>query len=119
MPCCSESDTEKTASSILRQFDENPAATNRSRQYATHKHPKVKLWLARHRRFHIHFIPTSASWLNMIERFFRDLTVNRIRHGVFRNVIELVESIEDSFAQHNNNPKPSSGPLRPTIFSKR
>ena len=54
--------------------------------YATHKHPKVKRWLARHKRFHIHFTPTPASWLNMVERFFRDLTEHRLRRGVFRDV---------------------------------
>ncbi len=53
--------------------------------YATHKHPKVKAWLAKHPRFHLHFTPTSASWLNMVERFFRDLTTQRLRRGVFRS----------------------------------
>src|SRR5438105_15914976 len=51
--------------------------------YATHKHPKVKAWLAAHPRFQMHFTPTSASWLNMVERFFRDLTVEQLRCGVF------------------------------------
>jgi len=74
--------------------------------YATHKHAKVQLWLQRHPRFHVHFTPTSASWLNMIERFFRDLTVNRIRRGVFRDVIELVEAIELYVDHHNQKPKP-------------
>jgi len=50
--------------------------------YATHKHPKVQRWLTRHSRFHVHFTPTSSSWLNMVERFFRDLTQNRLRRGV-------------------------------------
>src|SRR6266705_4686315 len=57
--------------------------------YATHKHPKVKRWLARRRRFHVHFTPTSTSWLNMVERFFRDLTQQRLRRGVFHSVGEL------------------------------
>jgi transposase len=74
--------------------------------YATHKHPKVKQWLKRHRRFHMHFTPTSASWLNMVERFFRDLAVERLRRGVFRSVAELVQAIEDYVAVHNQNPKP-------------
>jgi transposase len=52
--------------------------------HATHKRPKVRRWLARHRRFHVHFTPTDASWLNMVERFFRDLTEHRLRRGVFR-----------------------------------
>src|ERR1700744_954771 len=54
--------------------------------YATHKHPKVQRWLKHHRRFQIHFTPTGCSWLNMVERFFRDLTQNRLRRGIFRNV---------------------------------
>lgn len=74
--------------------------------YATHKHVNVKRWLARHKRFHVHFTPTSASWLNMVERFFRDLTVNRVRRGVFHSVPELVTAIEDYIRQHNQNPKP-------------
>ncbi|MGH9194831.1 MAG: IS630 family transposase [Acidimicrobiia bacterium] len=73
--------------------------------YATHKHPKVKAWLKRHPRFHIHFIPTSASWLNLIERFFRDLTDRRIRRGVFHNVPSLIEAITDYLRHHNHNPK--------------
>jgi transposase len=74
--------------------------------YATHKHPKVQRWLQRHPRFHMYFTPTSASWLNMVERFFRDLTVNRLRRGVFRDVIELVEAIDSFIHQHNETPKP-------------
>ncbi len=72
--------------------------------YATHKHPKVQSWLKRHKRFHIHFIPTSSSWLNVIERWFRDLTHNRIRNGVFRSVPELIQAIQDYIAHHNQNP---------------
>ena len=72
--------------------------------YATHKHPKVQRWLLRHRRFHVHFTPTSTSWLNMIERFFRDLTDKRIRRGIFRNVDELVTAIQDYIGHHNTNP---------------
>jgi len=74
--------------------------------YATHKHPKVQRWLQRHPRFHIHFTPTSASWLNMVERFFRDLTVKRLRRGVFHDVVELVDAIDSYVDQHNENPKP-------------
>jgi transposase len=74
--------------------------------YATHKHPTVQRWLKRRPRFHIHFTPTSASWLNMVERFFRDLTVNRLRRGIFRDVIELATAIEDYVDHHNENPKP-------------
>jgi transposase len=72
--------------------------------YATHKHPKVKSWLKRHPRFHVHFIPTSSSWLNVIERWFRDITHNRIRSGVFKSVEQLIEAIRDYIDHHNANP---------------
>src|ERR1700687_2882755 len=74
--------------------------------YATHKHPKVQRWLARHPRFHMHFTPTSASWLNMVERFFRDLTQNRLRRGVFRDLEELIMAIGTYIDRHNESPKP-------------
>ena len=74
--------------------------------YATHKHKKVKRWMERHPRFQVHFTPTSASWLNMVERFFRDLTVNRVRRDAFHSVRELVAAIEDYVRQHNQKPKP-------------
>jgi len=70
--------------------------------YSTHKHPKVKRWLARHPRFHLHFIPTSSSWLNLVERWFRDLTERRLRRGVFRSVPELIQAIETHIEHHNN-----------------
>lgn len=74
--------------------------------YATHKHPKVKAWLAKHPRFHLHFTPTSASWLNMVERFFRDLTQKRLRRGVFHSVPHLITALEDYLAHYNTNPTP-------------
>ncbi len=73
--------------------------------YTTHKHPKVKTWLKHHSRFHMHFTPTSSSWLNLIERWFRDITDKRIRRGIFRSVKELVKAITDYIAEHNENPK--------------
>jgi transposase len=74
--------------------------------YATHKHPKVKAWLKRHKRFHMHFIPTSSSWLNLVERWFREITDKRIRRGTFRNIAQLIAAIEEFIAQHNNSPNP-------------
>src|SRR5665213_1420132 len=74
--------------------------------YATHKHPKVRRWLERHPRFHIHFTPTSSSWLNMVERFFRDITDKRIRRGVFTSVPDLEAAINEYIAVHNSEPKP-------------
>ncbi|MEO1495569.1 MAG: IS630 family transposase [Planctomycetota bacterium] len=70
--------------------------------YATHKHEKVRRWLARHPRFHVHFIPTSSSWLNLVERFFADLTTKRLRRGTFRNVPQLVRAIQDYVEHHND-----------------
>jgi transposase len=72
--------------------------------YATHKHPKVKDWLAKHPRFHMHFTPTSASWLNLIERFFGQLTDKRIRRGTFHSVPDLIKTIDDYIAHHNDFP---------------
>jgi len=74
--------------------------------YATHKHPTVQAWLAKHPRFQMHFTPTSASWLNMVERFFRDITSERLRRGVFTSVPELVAAIDEYIVHHNTNPKP-------------
>jgi transposase len=74
--------------------------------YATHKHSKVQRWLTRHPRFHVYFTPTSSSWLNMVERFFRDLTVRRLRRGIFRDVEELIMAMGDYIDKHNDNPKP-------------
>jgi transposase len=74
--------------------------------YATHKHAKVQAWQKRNPGFHFHFTPTSASWLNMVERFFRDLTTNRIRRGVFHSEADLIAAIEEYLAVHNANPKP-------------
>jgi len=74
--------------------------------YATHKHPKVKRWMAKHPRFQIHFTPTSASWLNMVERFFRDLTTKRLRRDSFDSVETLIKAIQDYIATHNKAPKP-------------
>jgi transposase len=73
--------------------------------YATHKHPKVRRWLARHPRFHMHFTPTSSSWLNLVERWFRDLTQKRLRRGTFRNVRELQAAIIEYVEHHNDNAK--------------
>ncbi len=74
--------------------------------YATHKHPNVLKWLKRHRRFHMHFIPTSSSWLNLVERWFREITEKRLRRGVFKSVKQLIEAIEGCLKDHNSNPKP-------------
>jgi transposase len=73
--------------------------------YGTHKHPRVTSWLRRHPRFHLHFIPTSSSWLNLVERWFRELTDTRIRRGSFRNVRDLITAIREYLDNHNQNPR--------------
>ena len=73
--------------------------------YGTHKHPRVVSWLRRHTRFILHFIPTSSSWLNLVERWFRDLTDKRIRRGSFTSVPDLIVAIEDYLQQHNEKPR--------------
>ncbi|MCK6452287.1 MAG: IS630 family transposase [Alphaproteobacteria bacterium] len=74
--------------------------------YATHKTPAVRRWLKRHPRFHLHFTPTSASWLNMVERFFAEITRKRIRRGAFKSVAELESAIMEYLENHNADPKP-------------
>ena len=74
--------------------------------YATHKHPKVKQWLHRHRRVHFHFTPTSASWLNLVERFFSELTERQLRRLAVTSVDELIQAITDYITCRNENPKP-------------
>ena len=74
--------------------------------YATHKHPVVRAWLAKHPRFHLHFTPTSSSWLNLVERFFADLTAQVVREGSFQSVKELTEAIESYLAERQLTPKP-------------
>jgi putative transposase len=74
--------------------------------YATHKHPKVKRWLAARPRYHVHFTPTSASWLNQVEIWFNIITQRAIRRGTFRSVKELVSKIEQFVHQYNNSSQP-------------
>jgi transposase len=95
---------------FLRRIDkETPAELSLhliADNYGTHKHPKVKRWLARHPRFHMHFVPTSSSWLNLVERFFRDLSEDSLREGSFQSVRELTQQIETYLAQRNLDPQP-------------
>jgi transposase len=74
--------------------------------YGTHKTPAVKRWFLRHPEYHLHFIPTSSSWLNQVERFFAAITERRIRRGVFTSVTQLERAIADYLAEHNKDPKP-------------
>jgi transposase len=87
--------------------------------YATHKHPKVQAWQKRNPRFHFHFTPTSASWLNQVERFFRELTVKRLRRGVFHSVDDLVAAVHTYLEVHNTNPQPFAWTAKaPDILEK-
>jgi len=74
--------------------------------HGTHKHPEVKRWLARHKRFHLHVTLTSSSWLNQVERWFRELTDKNLHRGIFSSVPDLIASIESDLTAHNNDPKP-------------
>jgi transposase len=74
--------------------------------YATHKHADVERWLRRHKRFHLHFTPTSSSWLNQVERWFRDLTDKNLRRGIFASVPDLIASIQTYIDTSNADPKP-------------
>ena len=74
--------------------------------YQTHKHAAVRAWLARRRRFHLHFIPTSSSWLNLVERWFAELTTKAIRRGAFPSVPALVQAIATYVDHTNHHPRP-------------
>ena len=87
--------------------------------YATHKHPKVQAWLKRHPRFHMRFTPTSASWINQVERFFGLITEDRIRRGVFKSVAELETAIQQCLDQHNADPKPFVWTASPTTILEK
>jgi len=95
---------------FLRQIDRE---TSRSEElhlitdnYGTHSHPDVEQWLMKHPRFHLHFTPTSSSWLNLVERWFAELTRKRLKRGVFRSVPELIAAIEEFIRINNQQPQP-------------
>ena len=73
--------------------------------YGTHKHAKVQAWLQKHARFHLHFIPTSSSWLDLVERWFAELTNKVVRRGIFQSVPDLIEKIMEFIAAHNEQAK--------------
>ena len=87
--------------------------------YSTHKHANVKKWLAKHPRFHLHFTPTSSSWVNMVERFFGKLTDKAIRRGIFKSVPDLIAAIEAYLQRPTTIPTRSCGPRQPTRSSTR
>jgi len=112
---------------VLRQINRETPPENALHlicdDYATHTPPKVKEWLATHPRFHVGFTPTSASWLNMVEQLFHDITTQRLGNSVFRSVFrsvpESTAAIKDYIAVPNKNPSLSSGPPRLTTSSPR
>ena len=87
--------------------------------YGTHKTPQVKAWLAKHPRFKLHFTPTSASWLNLVERFFAEITTKRIRRGTFTSVAELRQAIHDYLDRHNADPKPFVWTKTPEVILEK
>ena len=95
---------------FLRLIDRNVAKGKEIHlivdNYSTHKHANVRAWLAKHPRFHLHFIPTSSSWLNLVERWFREITDKAIRRGSFASVQELIDAIQEFIDVHNDDPKP-------------
>src|ERR1035437_8887112 len=107
---CQEKHRHQEWLKFLRMIDQTIPANKQiyliCDNYATHKHARVQRWLKTHKRFHVRFTPTSASWLNMIERFFPDLTHNRIRRGVFKDLEQLITAIGDYIHDDNKNPKP-------------
>ena len=95
----------KFLSKLHRSVDRKLAVHVIVDNYSPHKHENVGKWLAKHPRFHLHFTPTSASWLNLVERFFRDLTEDQIRRGVFRSLAELKSAIMGYLEYRNGHPK--------------
>jgi len=89
---------------IERETPKNKTLNLIADNYATHKYAAVQAWLAKHPRFNMHFTPTSASWLNMVKRFFRDITVNRLRRGALTSVSELVTAIDEYIVHRDANP---------------
>ena len=107
---CRSRHTNQDWIAFLRHIDQHTPADKSihviADNYAAHKHPKVQSWLQRHPRFCMHFTPTSSSWLNMVERFFRDLSQRRLRRDSFHSVPELITAIEEYIQNHNKHPKP-------------
>ncbi len=91
---------------IDRQMPEGPEVHIVMDNYATHKTPKIKAWLARRPHWHVHFTPTSASWINQVERWFAELTRKQLQRGVHRSTAELEADIAAFIDAHNENPKP-------------
>jgi hypothetical protein len=85
---------------------------------AFHAHPEVKARLGKHPRFHLHFSPTSSSWLDLVERWFSELNTKMIRRGVFRSVDDLVTAIEEFLRLHNDDPKPRTRSCAPRQRSR-
>lgn len=110
LKCCRAHHRHQEFLAFLKQIDEETEPERELHlildNYGTHKHPKVEAWRARHPRFHFHFIPTSSSWLDLVERWFRELTQNRLHRGVFRSVAELEAAIAEYVKMHNADPKP-------------
>ena len=106
MPRHTHQDFIKFLNAVDRAVPADKAVHAIADYYATHKHPKVREWLADHPRWVFHFTPTSASWINAVENFFSVITRRRIRRGVFTSVADLKHAIQGYIREHNRNPKP-------------
>jgi hypothetical protein len=98
-------------------YDTSTRIAGQRSWHPRHKHPKVRQWLARHRRWTFHFTPTSASWLNAVESFFATLTQRRLKRGVFVLVVDLQEAINRFVIEHNAEPKPFTWTADPDKLS--
>jgi transposase len=106
---------DRIEASIQRRLEVHIVLDN----YGTHKHPAVKKWFSDHPRYHVHFIPTGASWLNQIERWFAEITRKRIRRGTFRSVRELIQAIREYIRENNNHPRPFHWVAKPNTILRK
>jgi len=111
---------------FIRFLERIEGATPRRREihlildnYGTHTHPKVKEWFAEHPRYHLHFTPTSASWLNLVERWFAEITRKRIRRGTFTSVPDLISAIREYTRNYNRDPKPFVWTATPAAIMRK
>lgn len=106
---------DRIEASIQRRLEVHIVLDN----YGTHKHPAVKKWFSDHPRYHVHFTPTGASWLNQIERWFAEITRKRIRRGTFRSVRELIQTIRDYIRENNHHPRPFQWIAKPDAILRK
>lgn len=106
LPCHRHQEFLRFLRKLDREFPQGLALHLIVDNYGTHKHDNVSKWLDKHPRFHLHFTPTSSSWLNLVERWFGELTTKRIRRGAFPSVQASIDDIQDFLDHHNQDPRP-------------